>query len=118
MGVGFHIYSTDLPKGTFILCIIIIDGCWFLSKPWRLCINSEYGQLPFVCQVWSRLCVMHHKLCYTILQKFYSIMNDLHFLIYDDKAMLNIKSNYYNSFDVKGSYCVKYMSILAEKYAS
>lgn len=64
LGVGFFICSTELLKGTFILHLLIMDGCWFLSRPWGLCINSDYDQLPFLCQVWARLCVIYHKPCY------------------------------------------------------
>lgn len=104
LAVGFFICSTELPKGTFILCLIVMDGYWFFFRPWRLCINSEYDQLPFLCQLWS--CVMYHQPCYSIFQKFYSIMNGLDFLVCDVLAMLNIKSDYYNSCDAKGIYCV------------
>lgn len=106
LGVRFFICSTELPKGTFILRLIVMDGCSFFSRPWRLCINSEYDQLSFLCQVWFRLCVMCHQPCYSIFQKFYSLMNGLYFLVYDVWAMLNIKSDYYNSCDAKGIYYV------------
>lgn len=106
LGVGFHICSTDLPRGTYVLCLIIIDGCGFFSKPWRLCINSDYGQLPSLYQVWRRLCVMYPQLCHPFFQKCCSIMNDLDLLVYDDRVMSNIKFGYYNSGDAKGSYCV------------
>ena len=64
LGIGFFICSTELRKGTFFLHLLVMDGCWFFSRPSGLCVNSDYGQLPFLCQVWARLCVMYHQPCY------------------------------------------------------
>ncbi|KAJ8436420.1 hypothetical protein Cgig2_013461 [Carnegiea gigantea] len=111
---SFHhpFFCANLPK--FILAylsdddtkVYVLEPGPRLKKEPTLEVNSEYDQLPFLCQVWSRLCVIYHQPCYSIFQKCYSIMNGLDFLVYDVWAMLNIKSDYYNSCDAKGIYCV------------